>query len=215
MIKVLGTKRVLGLVFLVALNVALATGVYLYAVPEKGKKERELRRLTGQIATLISDIERMQVEFEQLEAQQEEFDQLKARGFFGNQGRRQAEQILERIQKEAGVISAVAGIQSGVVEDNEEAKKAEHKILKSPVTIHLEAMDDVDVYRYIYLLEKFFPGHVTIESVNMERLADVSGPVLRSIASGSNPKLIKAEIEMIWRTMIPASEVIGTEGTKL
>ena len=209
MIKVLGTKRVLGLVFLIAINAALASGVYLYAVPEKAEKERELRRLQGEISTAVSDIDRLQIEFEQLEKQQEQFDGLKAKGFFSNQERRQAEKVFERIQKEAGVISAIASVQAATVEDNEEAAKSEHKILSSPVAIKIAAMDDVDVFRYIYLVEQFFPGHVTINDIQLSRTTEISGTILRGIATGANPELVKAEIQMTWRTMIPASEVIG------
>ena len=209
MIKVLGTKRVLGLVFLLAINAAFASGLYLFVMPEKAKKERELRGLQGEISTAVSDIDRLQIEFEQLEKQQEQFDGLRARGFFSNQERRQAEKVFQRVQNEAGVVSAVANVQAGKIEENEEAAKADHKILSSPVTIRLSAMDDVDVFRYIYLVEQFFPGHVTINNIHLERTAEISGTILRGIASGANPELVKAEIEMTWRTMIPASEVIG------
>lgn len=209
MIRVLGTKRVLGIVFLVAINAALAAGVYLYAMPEQVKKERELRQLRGNISTTSSDIGRLQIEFDQLEAQQAQFENLRTRGFFGTQERRQAEKIFEKIQKEAGVVSAIANIQSGSVLDDEEAQKAEHKILASPVTVRVTATDDVDVFRYIYLVEQFFPGHITIDSIKLERVAEISGTVLRAIASGANPALVTADIEITWRTMIPASAVIG------
>jgi hypothetical protein len=211
MIRILGVKRILVLLVLVVLNGLFATGVYLYLMPQKLQKERDLSGVRGQIGTLQGDIDRLQIEFDQLEAQQAQFDILNERGFFSSQGRRQAEKTLENIQKQAGVISAVASIKSGTVEDSEEAQKAAHKILVSPISIQVEALDDVDVFRYLFLLEKFFPGHLTITNINVERTSDISGPVLRSIASGSNPALVTASIEMLWRTMIPESEVMNTD----
>lgn len=208
MIKVLGTKRVMGLLILLAVNSLLAAGVYLYAVPEKAKKEKDLRRLRDEISMVVSDIDRLQIEFEQLEEQQEQFDSLRARGFFSNQDRRQAEIVIKDIQKEAGVISSIASVSPGVVEDSEEAQKSEHKILSSPVKVTISALDDIDVFRYIYLLEEYFPGHVTINKVQIERAAEISGTVLRGIASGASPELVKAEIELTWRTMIPMTEII-------
>ena len=209
MIKVLGTKRILVLLLLLGLNLVFAGGVYMYLTPEKMTKDRELRQVRGQIIGLQSDIERIQIEFDQLEDQQAQFDILKKEGFFGSQGRRQAEQVFERIQKEAGVISAVASIQAGVVEDSEEAAKAEHKILKSPITVRIESLDDIDVFKYLYLVEQFFPGHVTLTRINLERKAEVSGTILRGIASGGNPELVEADIEMVWRTMIPETSIIA------
>jgi multidrug resistance efflux pump len=209
MIGILGARRILTIAILVALNAAVVAMLYLYLTPEKMQKDRELRTARGQISTVTSDIGRMQVEFDQLTVQQERFDKLRAHGFFGSQGRREAERVFEKIQKEAGVISAVANIQAGTIEDNEEAQKAEHKILVSPVNITIEAVDDIDVYRYLYLLEQFFPGHVSIENMTMERKAEITGTVLRAIATGSNPQLVTADIHLTWRTMIPQKDIIG------
>ena len=214
MIKILGIKRILALVLLVAVNAALAAGVYLYAAPEILSKENQLRSVRGEISTRQADIDRMQVEFSKLEEQQAIFETLKKRGFFGNQGRREAQLVFENIQQKAGVVSAVANIQAGVIEDNPEAQKAAHKILRSPVTLKIQAMDDVDVFRYIFLLEKYFPGHVMIENIEIKRIADVSGTILRSIATGSSPGLVEANIGLTWRSMIPESQIINTESGK-
>lgn len=215
MIRVLGVKRVFVLVALLLLNAIFAASVYFYLMPEKDRKEREIRSMRAQISGLHSDIDRLQIEFDQLEEQQEQFSVLNDKGFFDSQDRRQAELIFKKIQKEAGVVSAVASIQAGEIEDNEEAKKAEHKILKSPISISIESVDDIDVFRYLYLVKNFFPGHLTVTSLNLERKADVSGIVLRSIANGRNPELVHADINMMWRTMIPESQIINKEEGQL
>ena len=87
MIRVLGTKRILMLVFLIAINVAMATTVYMYLIPQQVKKERELKKIRGDVNTTRDDISRMQVEFDQLAEQQNQFEKLKAKGFFYDQGR--------------------------------------------------------------------------------------------------------------------------------
>lgn len=213
MIAVLGMQRVLILAALVLLNALLAVGVYMYLIPQSDLKVRELRGLRGQVSTLRSDIDRMQVEFEQLEEQKAEFELLSKDGFFKDQSRRQAEDIFNEIQKKSGVSKAIASVQAGVIEDNEEAAKAEHKILKSPISVKLEAYDDIYIYHYLYLVEQYFPGHISIEDIRIKRNADVTGTVLRAISTGANPALVTAEVDMVWRTMIPQSRVIdGQEG---
>lgn len=211
MIAVLGIKRVLLLAALVGLNAFLAAAVYMYMIPENTTKSRELTALRGQVSTLRGDIDRMQVEFEQLEDQKAEFELLAEDGFFKDQSRRQAEDIFNEIQKRSGVSKAIANISAGEFEDNEEAQKAEHKILKSPMEVRLEAFDDVNVFHYLFLVQHYFPGHVTIENIRIERTADVSGTVLRAISTGANPSLVQARVDMVWRTMIPAASVIGGE----
>lgn len=209
MIRVLGAKRILTIIALIALNALVGAGVYLYLMPEKLRKNQELSGLRGQISTVQNDIGRMQIEFDQLAVQQAQFEKLQERGFFGAQGRRDAEKVFQKIQQEAGVVSAVANIQAGSLEESEEAQKAEHKILVSPVTIKLAAVDDVDVYKYLYLIERFFPGHITIKNIMLERKININNTVLRAIATGAKPQLVTADIQAEWRTMIPQKDVIG------
>lgn len=211
MIGVLGIKRVIVLATLVALNALLAASAYLYLTPEIVKKEREERSIRGEVGKLRSDIDRMQVEFEQLEEQKAEFEKLAADGFLREQNRRQAELVFGQIQRKSGVNKAVASVDVGVIEDNEEAQKAGHKILSSPMVVNIQAVDDINVYNYIHLIENYFPGYVTIEDVFIERKSNVTGAVLQSIASGQNPPLVEANVKMVWKTLISEDKIIERE----
>lgn len=208
MIQVIGIKRLIILFILISVNAALAAGVYLYAMPEEDASSRRLRSLRSQVNSVQSDIDRMQIEFEQLDQQQDRFDELKAKGLFSAQGRSDAKALLSVIQDRSRVISAVVSVKPGFVQDDAEAKKANHKILMSPIEIKLEAFDDASVYRYIELAKRSFPGHLSLDGIKINRTRDVSSPVLRAIASGTNPVLVSAEILMSWRTIIPESQVI-------
>ncbi|MFK7839968.1 MAG: hypothetical protein AB8B83_06515 [Bdellovibrionales bacterium] len=206
MIKILGFRRILTLAVLVLINLAAGLSAYMYFMPQKETKTRELNGVRSQVSTLKTDIEGLKVEFEKLDEQVIQHEKLKQDGFFDSQSRRRAEEILKEIQERSGVVSAIASIAAGKFEENEEAKKSNHQILKSPIEIRLEAVSDLDVFRYIYLMEEFFPGHVSVENVNIKREADISGVILRAVASGKNPELVTADLELAWRTMIPIEE---------
>ncbi|MGH1377610.1 MAG: hypothetical protein ACRBB3_02200 [Alphaproteobacteria bacterium] len=208
MIQVIGVKRVAILLVLISVNAALAAGLYLYAIPEKDKLSRKLRSLRSQVNSVQTDIDRMKVEFAQLDKQQDRFDKLKEDGLFSSQVRSEAKAFLSGIQEKAKVISAVANVRPGVIQSDKEAQKANHKILMSPVEITIEAFDDASVYRYIELAKMTFPGHLSLDGITIKRSRDVSSPVLRAIAAGTNPVLISADILMSWRTIIPESQVI-------
>lgn len=208
MIQVIGVKRVAMLLVLISVNVALAAGLYLYAMPEKEDLSRRLRTLRSQVNRVQSDIGRMKIEFAQLDQQQDRFDELKADGLFSAQVRSDAKGFLSDIQNKSKVISAVANIRPGFIKNNVEAQKANHKVLMSPVEIKIEAFDDASVYRYIELAKSSFPGHLSLDGITIKRSRDVSSPVLRAIAAGTNPVLISADVLMSWRTIIPESQVI-------
>ena len=72
-----------------------------------------------------------------------------------------------------------------------------------PINIHIDAVDSMDTLRYLYLLHKFFPGHLSIKDMTFERKAEINGTILRSISTGANPILVSADIDLIWETMIP------------
>lgn len=212
MINVLGFKRVAVLCVLLGLNAFLAWGVYMHLQPEKIKKDREFRVLQSENSTLARDIEDIQVEFDKLQEQRIKFDELREIGFFDRQGRREAELKLARAQTESGVISAIAKIESGKLEDNKAALKSDHKVLSSEITIEVEALSDVDVFHYIDLIEGTLPGYISVEEINLNREADLSRIVLQSIANGKNPPLVKANIRMMWKTMIADESKNGEAG---
>jgi hypothetical protein len=207
MIRILGIKRVAILFILIAVNAAAGGLIYGYLMPEQIKVDRSLRSMRGQISKVQTDISRLQVEFDQLEEQQVRFDGFRSDGFFNLQDRREAEQLLERIQESSEVISAVASISAGEFETNEEAAKSEHRVLASRINLTIDALDDVDVYRYLYLIDQHFPGHISYEEIEMARDIDINAAVLRAIATNTNPPLVKAKVSMTWRTMIPESQV--------
>jgi len=211
MISVIGFKRIVLLLVFLAINGLFAAMIYGYLAPQNVESERKIRSLKGQINTVQVDIERMQLEFEQLGRQQGQFDALKADGFFKPQGRTLAKEALKNVQDKSKVISAVASIDPGRIEENKEAQKSKHKVLISPVEIKLKAFDDRDVYRYIHILQETFPGHISIDSMEIKRTRDVSAAVLRAIVTGINPELVAAKMELSWRTMIPEDQVITSE----
>ncbi len=208
MIQVIGFKRIIVLFILLAINVAFGAVIYLYLMPEGDKAERQLRGLRAGLQGVQSDIRRMQVEFEQLDKQQNRFDALKADGFFSVQTRSDAKELFSVIQTESRVISALASVKPGRIEENKEAQKAGYKVLTSLIEVEIKAFDDADVYSYINIAEGKFPGHISIDSVVMSRSRDVTSAVLRSIASGANPELVSATVNMSWRTMIPEDQVL-------
>lgn len=214
MIKILGKKRVLTLLLLVVLNAALIAAFYAYLVPHKEEKDRELRVVRGQVSSTRADIERLRVELQQIEYQKDDFEALQKDGFFTKQNRRDAKIVLEQIQQESGVISAVASIESGEFVEDQEAAKAEYKILLSEMNIDIKALRDVEIFKYISLLEDFFPGDLTVKKVTLSREEDLSATILRAIAASENMPLVEAQIQLQWRTMVPMSEILNEEGTR-
>lgn len=214
MIKILGFQRVAILAGLLLFNIILGGVSYGYLVPANLEAEKNLKKAKSETSQIMGDIAKIDLEFAQLEEQREKFDYLQNDGFFKDQDRFEAERIFKRTQEESGVVSAVASISKGTIIDDENAMKAEHKILKSDMKINIEAANDLDVFKYIYLLDQYFPGYLSIDNFRLTREGELTGAVLRAIASGEDPVLVKAEINLFWRTMVPAPSTDQVEGVR-
>jgi hypothetical protein len=185
------------------------------AIPQKTAKEAELAKIKNEFQTVSTDLSNIQVEFRLLEEQRGNFEKLEKRQFFDRQDRFRAQQLLEVIQDRSRVLSAKTSISNGNLINHPEALKAEHKILSSPLDIEIAAMDDTDIFRYLWLLENKFPGYIDIQSFSLERLETVNRELLQSITAGETPVIVNAKISANWKTMIPISETsdtsLGTE----
>jgi hypothetical protein len=210
MIKIIGIRRLVILVVLLAFNAVLASAMYMYLIPEKQLVERKHDAQRNEVNDLQGDLSRMEVEFETLDQQQGRYDQIRANGFFDAQDRAVAKEMFSLIQEQSKVISALVSVKPGKVVGDAEAEKANHKLLMSGISVDIKAFDDNDIYHYIDLVQKVFPGVVTLKSISVKREKDVSAALLRAIASGASPELVTAEVEFSWHTMIPQEQVLGT-----
>lgn len=212
MIQIIGIKRLIILLVLITINACLAAYIYGYILPEKDKADRNLRSVRSGLSGVQADLKQMQLEFAQLEERQDRFDALKDKGYFSTQDRNDAKQLFSAIQRKSGVLSAIVNVRSGVIESNPEASKAEYKVLMSPIEVEIKAFDDNDIYNYLDIAEKSFPGHLSVDGITIKRTREVTAVLLRAIASGTSPELVTASVRMSWRTMIPEDQVIfGTD----
>ena len=211
MMKILGAKRIFMLSLLAGINILCALVVYSFFVPEEDRLNRQWRVVRGEVAKLRNDIADFQVEMKDLESQREAFEALRQAGFFERQSRRLVEDVLKEAQDVSQVTTAFVNVQPGEVEFTEFDEKTGHYLLVSRIQIEIKALNDKDIYQYISILKERFPGHVSVKNMDITRKIDVNRTLLRSIASNNNPELVRANILMSWRTMIPQNEVVINE----
>lgn len=202
MIAILGLKRVLILLVLVAVTAMLGALVYLYLEPQVTKADRALSSAKSNESKVRNDLADIEDEFARLETQRSEFEQLRASGFFSNQSRRDAEVVFIAAKQASGVNDAIVTVKPGKVVENEEAAKASQVLLESEIEVVLVAIDDIDILAYVTYLETKFPGHLMINSFSVARKSNISDTILRAIASGVNPGLVEGNLKMTWRTMV-------------
>lgn len=203
MIKVLGIKRVLTLLILFGVNVALAAMLYFIVLPSKDSTEKELRTTRSAVQSRRTEVTRMQTEYQQIQEEKNLFGDLENSGFFGTQDRLEARRTMESIQSASHVLSAKYNINAVVVKENTASAMSDHVILQSPVTVQLDALDDVDVYKFLYWIENGFPGQSLITDITLERKQDIDENVLKQIGNGVPSVLMTASVNFAWNTFVP------------
>ncbi len=202
MIQLIGVKRLMIIAILAGVCCVLGLGSYLYMIPQNDKLEKDLRQIKSDISFKRSESDRFRQEMAEIQNEKNTYQSLQTLGFLGEQSRLEARKRIEAIQSYSRVLSARYNITPGVIEDVETAKDADRVVLKSKISIEIDALDDADVYSFVYLLENAFIGYVSITSVSIERVLDLNEVTLRQIGSGIPAVLVKAKIELEWKTLM-------------
>jgi hypothetical protein len=82
--------------------------------------------------------------------------------------------------------------------------------------VTIDALDDIDVYSFIYWMENAFPGHAAVTSLTLERKIDIDEVTLRQIGNGVPTVLVSANVAFDWSTMVPRANLpqqLGQPGT--
>lgn len=208
MIQILGTKRVLFLTLLLLLNVGLVVALYVHLIPEQEKVARQLRSTKQAITTKKQEIERIKEEIAMLRENLKQYKILQDSGFFGNQNRTTAQDAFQEIREESNILKAKYYIKAAKRIENDKAKAVDHVFLSSAIDVELEALDDIDVYYFVKLLQRRFPGNVELSTFELKRSSDVTDVVLRNIGGGQPVTMVSGQLSFNWRTM-PSESKLG------
>ena len=211
MIKAIGYNKV----FLIVVLMACLAVTFLYnqnfLKPDLDKKNRTLRANSSEISEMTGNLNKLSGDLQKFEKQKTDFERVLKLGFFDPQNRVEARQIITEIQQESRLLSAKYQISPAQSEENKMAKEAGSKILTTGIRFDLEAIEDADIYKFIYILNYAFPGQLAINDFSMSREVDVTQPILRKIGVGQAEALVKASLSVTWKTMVP-DETISVTG---
>lgn len=202
MIKLIGAKRLVIIAVLAGLCAVLGASSFMLIKPQNEKVDRELRQLKSDISFKRSETNRFREEMAEIQNEKNTFQSLQSLGFLGEQSRLEARKRIEAIQSYSRILSARYNIAPGKVENTATATDADQVLLKTEIVIDLDALDDADIYKFISLMESAFIGHVSVTSLELERVLDLNEVTLRQIGSGIPAVLVKAKLVLNWQTLL-------------
>lgn len=207
--EILGFKRIAGLAFGAGLNVLIAVFLYLYLIPSVDSRTSDLNGLRGEISSRNAETTGLKQEIEAFEGQKVAFETLKTQGFFSTQDRVMAREKIDELRNLSKLLSIHYKIEPATYASDNLIAKAKHVIVTSPLSVRLDAIEDKDIYRFLYLMDTVFPGHVSLEDLSVEKKMDATQPVLRQIGTGVPVVLVSGDAKFVWRTVIPEDRAGG------
>lgn len=212
MVDVLGKRRIAILGMLAVFAMSVAASIYLYLIPEHDKLKMQVRVVQSQVATKRGEISTLQEDREYLGQKLEFYRILQKAGLFNAQSRVEARDRIADLQQYSGIISASYKISSAKLKSTDLSKSAGHVMLNSNINVTLEALSDIDIYKFAYWLQNTFPGYVTIHSVDINRVRDVDDETLKVIGNNGPITMVRGELEFAWQSLVPEDQV-GSDGT--
>jgi hypothetical protein len=214
MIKLIGTKRLFLLSLLIMIIVILAAFYFLWMEPVRKDAEQKLAQLDSQIRTLRNDIVNIKEDIRITERNIPYFEQLDGSGFFKSQDRFQAERLIQEVRAESGVQSTNFAIDPLVDIDDKRATDADHRLIMSNIKVSgIQAYTDIDIYRFVYLMNNGFPGHTRLKSLQIERSSEVTPGNLDKMNDAENrSSFVTATAEFQWLTMLEEDDDDSASG---
>jgi uncharacterized protein YutD len=211
MLKVLGNNRLL-FIFLVGIFVGgLSYLHYEWLLAAHEKSTQELQTSKAAVDQKYNEVVRLKEEYVLLQSQLRSYKELEAKGFFNDQDRTAAVDKLERLSKVSGLLKANLKFGVGQLVEDPVATIANQVVLKSPVSIEIKSIDDVDVYSFVKFIEEKFPGRIDISSLSLNRVEIFDTTILRKIGGGSPVPLVDSKLTFDWLTMAPKDIVVPSE----
>ena len=201
MIDKIGYKRALTIFILAALLAVMFAGNEFFFKSKVTESEQQLSAAKREASTLSTEIQKMRDDYVLFEKQKDYYAIISRMGFFNDQDRVLARERFDTLQKLSKIISAKYEIKAANILSEETSPETGFVVMESPITVDLAAVDDLDIYRFIYYLNYGFPGHITINKMNITRAAPVTPELLKEIGTGAPPQIVTAKLELDWRTM--------------
>lgn len=198
--------------FMLALGVFLviAAGVSGYLLPQRAGYQQSAQDAQAAIVDLDVRTRDLMVQKERNKTDREKYAQLQREGFLGEQDRLTAARILDDLRSRHRISSLDYQIEpvSSVSIARPQETGGLH-LSESKISLNLRGFLDRDLNGFITGMMRDMPGHVTVKSVNITKLAAPDPRLLVRVGRGDDAALVAGAVELSWQALGDGST--GTE----
>ncbi len=204
MIKLIGLKRLVVLVCVIALNL-LALGVYLFSVgPMLSNVQMRQNSLNGEISGLRGRISAVRMDTAYLKKNLPKYTALQQSGFFTQQNRFTIKSAMEDMRVKAGISNFAYSVGKVHTISNADAAAIHYKLIASEIVInHIVSPLDSNIYLLAQDMGQSFPSFVRLEEMDVHRTKKVDAESLKAIAEGKPVSFVGAALTFESLALVP------------
>jgi len=200
-------KKMTLLVVLFVAVAVLAGYTELFLKPSVKSDEKKLTATKNELTKTKNDNLDIEDELQYTREKKDEFAVLKKAGFFEKQERDIVRDAVDEAMRLSGIIGGRFKVSPPVCYVNKDLKDSSYILLGSPVVVDTESYEDVSMYAFLDYLIRKLPGYLVLESLDVNRIRDVTRGVLQEIGTGKEVPLMRTNISMTWYTIVKKDSV--------
>ena len=204
MIKLIGLKRGLILLALLAINVILLS-IYMFGIePMRMESEQQRDGVRAEIADFQGKIQNIKQEVITFNENLPKYNTMKDRGFFLPQDRFQMGRDLDA----ARAASRVKGFNYDISDirtiPSIEATNAQMRLVNSRFELkNIDLLTDDDFFLFVDMMDQKFPQQLRLQSFTMRRTGELTADTLKNLATTGKAGILEVNATFDWFTLVP------------
>ena len=184
----------------------VSAGIFGYLLPQITGYQQSAQNAQSSIDDLEVRMREVMAQKESNEIGRQRYAQYQREGFLGMQNRLAAARILEDLRRRYRISSLDYQIDPvSVVNIARQQDSSELELGESKISLSLRGFLDSDLKGFITGLMQEMPGHITVRSVEISKLASPGPQMLLRISRGEAAALVSGEVEVSWRSLHDSS----------
>ncbi len=208
----IGPRRMMMFLCVLGVFAALIAFYYAYLLPQIDKMETDYYKVRQDISAIEDVIGGHRTAFEAFSDRRTPYDEIVKDGFLKPQRRLELAQTFADLQENLGLLNLRYDILPAQMEESEQAQEINHRLMRTDMTIEVDAFLDQDIVNFVKALKDKLPGHVRISSLSLTRRGPLDQQALEQISEGNKPLLVQAEMRARWHSLVANEDLPDADG---
>ena len=200
LLNIVAKKAMIPLAVMVVIGGGVLYAADLIAQSNDGLRF-EIDAIEWQIDENTDRIANIEAEVSTIRDKSRQYDEITEAGFFGEQERLSATQLLERLAREHDLTKLNFKFEPQTAQIVEGESDAKFELIQTQIAIEAAALTDYDVMGFVAEFAYRLEGQVQVPVFTLKRMATVDDAALTEISRGAMTLVFDSVLEISWNNL--------------